>query len=135
VDECVRVDEVDVRAYFAQAEPDGVDRVLVTAAPATVADAAAITRFGGIITYDGIKFDGSETIQLDGNAFHFKRLQLRGVHSIPNLGWPKALDLLRKRLIDPELFITHRYGFDEIPEAVSFAARNRRDTVKVMVNF
>ena len=135
VDQCVKVDEIDVRGYFAQAEPDGVDRVLVTSAPATVADAAVIARFGGIITYDGIKFDGSETIQLDGNAFHFKRLQLRGVHSIPNLGWPKALDLLRKRLIDPDLFITHRYGFDEIPEAVSFAARNRRDTVKVMVNF
>ena len=135
VDACVMVDQTDVRAYFSKAEPDGVDRVLVTSAPASVNDAIAIARFGGIITYDGIKFDGSEAISFDGNAFHFKRLQLRGVHSIPNLGWPKALDLLRKRLVDPDLFITHRFGFEQVPAAVSLAATNRSDTVKVMVNF
>ena len=56
--------------------------------------AVELCRFGGIVVYDGIKFGSGGTIQLDGNAFHFKRLQLRGVHSVPNLGWPQALDLL-----------------------------------------
>jgi threonine dehydrogenase-like Zn-dependent dehydrogenase len=71
---------------------------------------------------------------LDGNDFHFKRLQLRGVHSIPNLGWPQALDLLRARVIDPDLFISHTYAFDEVPDAVRFAATARSETVKVMVD-
>lgn len=135
IDELVFIDEVDVREYFGEVEPEGVDRVLVTSPPASVADAIAITRFGGIIAYNGIKFGESQQINLDGNDFHFKRLQLRGVHSIPNLGWPKALDLLRRREIDPTDFITHRYGFDQVPEAVKFAAENRTETVKVMVRW
>jgi L-iditol 2-dehydrogenase len=108
--------------------------VLVTAPPATVNDAIAITRFGGIIAYDGIKFDQSGTITFDGNDFHFRRLQLRGVHSIPNLGWPKAFDLLRRGEIKATDFVSHRFGFDEVPAAVTLAAENRTDTVKVMVS-
>jgi L-iditol 2-dehydrogenase len=135
IDELIFVDQVDVREFLRSREPDGVDRVLVTTPPATVSEAIAITRFGGIIAYDGIKFDESGTITFDGNDFHFRRLQLRGVHSIPNLGWPKALDLLRRRLIDPADFISHRFGFDEVPEAVMLAAKNRTDTVKVMVSW
>jgi L-iditol 2-dehydrogenase len=135
IDELIFVDQVDLRDYFRQREPEGVDRVLVTTPPATVGDAIAITRFGGIIAYDGIKFGESSTISFDGNDFHFRRLQLRGVHSIPNLGWPKAFDLLRRRLIDPADFISHRFGFDDIPAAVTLAAENRTDTVKVMVSW
>jgi L-iditol 2-dehydrogenase len=135
IDELIFVDQVDVREFLRSREPDGVDRVLVTTPPATVSEAIAITRFGGIIAYDGIKFDETGTITFDGNDFHFRRLQLRGVHSIPNLGWPKALDLLRRRLIDPADFISHRFGFGEVPEAVMLAAKNRTDTVKVMVSW
>ena len=74
-------------------------------------------------------------IHLDGNDFHFKRLQLRGVHSVPNLGWPQAIQLLRDRVIDPELFISQTYAFSQVPEAVKFAANARSETVKVMVDF
>lgn len=133
VTDCVHVDKQDLRSYFEAHEPDGVDRVLVTAPPSTIPDAMRISRFGGIIAYNGIKFGGGERIELDGNDFHFKRLQLRGVHSVPNLGWPQALTLLRDRVIDPDLFITHDYGFDEVPDAVRFAATARTETVKVMV--
>ncbi len=124
-----------LQEYFREHEPQGVDRVLVTSPPATVAEAVDICRFGGIIAYDGISFDASQQIVLDGNALHFKRLQLRGVHSVPNLGWPQALDLLGRRVIDPEVFISQTFPFAEVPEAVRFAADNRKDTVKVMVDF
>ena len=135
VTDCVFVDQQDLGAYFEQHEPKGVDRVLVTSSPASVADAMRICRFGGIIAYDGIKFGGDAEIRLDGNAFHFKRLQLRGVHSIPNLGWPQAVDLLARKVIDPALFISQVYRFDQVPEAVRFAATARSETVKVMVTF
>jgi L-iditol 2-dehydrogenase len=121
-------------SYFEEHEPDGLDRVLVTAPPSTIPEAIRLCRFGGIIAYNGIKFGKAGTIKLDGNDFHFKRLQLRGVHSIPNLGWPQALDLLRARVIDPDLFISHTYAFDEVPDAVRFAATARSETVKVMVD-
>jgi L-iditol 2-dehydrogenase len=133
VDELVFVDQMDVREYFRQQEPEGLDRVLVTSPPNTVADAIAITRFGGIITYNGIKFGDAQNISFDGNDFHFRRLQLRGVHSIPNLGWPKALDLLQRRVIDPDDFISHRFSFNQVPEAIACAIEQRSETVKVMV--
>jgi L-iditol 2-dehydrogenase len=135
VTDCIYTDQQDVVAYFAEHEPQGLDRVLVTAPPSTIADAVKIARFGGIIAYDGIKFDGSESIRLDGNEFHFKRLQLRGVHSTPNLGWPQAIDLLARRAIDPDLFISHTYPFAQTPEAIRFAATARSEAVKVMVDF
>ena len=133
VTDCVYVDRQDLVAYFQEREPKGLDRVLVTAPPSTIPAAMAICRFGGIIAYNGIQFGGGETIQLDGNAFHFKRLQLRGVHSIPNLGWPQAIALLRERAIDPELFISHTFPFGQVPEAIHFAAQAREEVVKVMV--
>ncbi len=135
VTDCIFTDRTDVVACFAEKEPQGVDRVLVTAPPSTIPQATQICRFGGIVAYNGIKFGGPEKIELDGNAFHFKRLQLRGVHSIPNLGWPQALELLSTKVIDPDLFISHTYPFDQIPEAVRFSAEARSETVKVMVDF
>ncbi len=135
VTDCIYVDRQDVRAYFAEHEPRGLDRVLVTSAPSTISDAMELCRFGGTIVYDGIKFGGDEMIRLDGNAFHFKRLQLRGVHSIPNLGWPQALDLLARRVIDPDVFISHVYPFAQVPEALRCAAEARSEAVKVMVDF
>lgn len=135
VTDCIFADRIDVVAYFAEKEPRGLDRVLVTAPPSTIPQATQICRFGGIVAYNGIKFGGPEKIELDGNAFHFKRLQLRGVHSIPNLGWPQAIELLSAKVIDPDLFISHTYPFDQIPEAVRFSAAARSETVKVMVDF
>ncbi len=133
VTDCVFIDRQDLSSYFEKAEPQGLDRVLVTSPPATIADAMKLCRFGGIITYNGIKFGGGERIVLDGNDFHFKRLQLRGVHSIPNLGWPQAVELLRNKTIDPDLFISHTFPFEQVPDAVRFAATARSETVKVMV--
>jgi L-iditol 2-dehydrogenase len=135
VTDCIHVDQQDLVTYFQAREPKGLDRVLVTAPPSTIADAAQICRFGGIIAYNGIKFGRASKIVLDGNDFHFKRLQLRGVHSIPNLGWPQAVELLANGTIDPALFISHTYPFNQVPEAIRFAVRARSETVKVMVDF
>ena len=135
VSDCIHVNRQDWIPDLQAREPKGLDRVLVTAPPSTIADAAQICRFGGIIAYNGIQFGRASQIVLDGNDFHFKRLQLRGVHSIPNLGWPQAIELLGNGTIDAELFISHTYPFDQVPEAIRFAARARSETVKVMVEF
>jgi len=133
VQDCVLVDRQNLLSYFREHEPNGLDRVLVTAPPSTIPDAAKICRFGAIIAYNGIKFGGDEAIQLNGNEFHFSRLQLRGVHSVPNLGWPQAIELLETRTVDPDLFISHTYPFEQVPDAIRFAAEKRSETVKVIV--
>jgi L-iditol 2-dehydrogenase len=133
VTDIIYADKEDVVGYFQENEPQGLDRVLITAPPKTIPDAVKIVRFGGMVIYNGIKFGGDEIIKLDCNEFHFKRLQLRGVHSIPNLGWPQAISLLREGIIDPKLFISHTYPFNKVPDAIRFAAKARAQTVKVMV--
>ena len=61
------------------------------------------------------------------------------MHSIPNLGWPQALRLLApveggSPVIDPSLLISQVFPFSAVPEAVTFAATRRSETVKVMVD-
>jgi len=135
ITQAVYVDEGSAVDQIRRLEPQGLDRVLVTTPPNTIAEAVELCRFGGIIAYDGIKFGEAGKISLDGNKFHFNRLQLRGVHSVPNLGWVQALDLLRRKVIDPALFISQTFRFDQVPEAVRFAAEQRDRVVKVMVEF
>ena len=61
---------------------------------------------------------------------------MRGIHPIPNLGWPQALDLLARRVVDDsDVFISHVYPFAQVPEAMRFAAQARSEVVKVMVDF
>ncbi len=133
IKDIIYADKEDIPKYFEKVIPKGVDRVLVTAPPRTILDAIKITKFGGIITYDGIKYGEERMVTFDANEFHFKRLQLRGCHSIPNLMYPVAIDLIRRRVIDPALFVTHRFPLDKTPEAIKFAAEKRSEIVKVMV--
>jgi threonine dehydrogenase-like Zn-dependent dehydrogenase len=135
ITQAIYVDQGDSVAQIRKLEPEGLDSVLVTSPPETISDAVDLCRFGGIIAYDGIKFGEAGNITLDGNKFHFNRLQLRGVHSVPNLGWYQALDLLRRKVIDPDLFISQTYPFDQVPDAVRFAAEKRDQVVKVMVSY
>ncbi|MGQ9629545.1 MAG: zinc-dependent alcohol dehydrogenase [bacterium] len=132
-DEIIYADKENIPEYFKGTVPDGVDRVLVTSPPRTIPDAVKIARFGGIIAYDGIKYGEDRMVTFDANEFHFKRLQLRGVHSIPNLMYPVAIDLLWRGVIDPEILVTHRFPLERAGEAIEFAARERDKVIKVMV--
>jgi L-iditol 2-dehydrogenase len=105
--------EDDIPAAIRALVPQGVDRVLVTAPPRTLPLAFEIARFGAIVGLIGIEFGGAETITFDANAFHFKKLQLRASHAIPNHYFPKATDLLSRRAIDADLLISHTFSLEE----------------------
>ena len=132
VDRVVAVDEENLFDVVKREFPDGFERILVTSPPPTIPDAFQIARFGAIVAYNGIDFDRN-TITFDANAFHFKRLQLRGTHSIPNLRFPIAIDLLKKNVINPEQFITHTFKFDELPEALKVAENDKENVIKVVI--
>jgi L-iditol 2-dehydrogenase len=86
----------------------------------------------GVVVFNGIDFS-NPSISFDANEFHFKRLQLKATHSIPNLRFPIAIDLLKRKAADPDLFITHRFGFGELSRALETAERDKEGAVKVMV--
>lgn len=125
--------EDDVVAEIKAAVPQGVDRVLVTAPPRTLLQAFEIARFGAIIGLIGIEFGEGGRVTFDANAFHFKKLQLRASHAIPNHYFPMALDLLARRVVDPDLLVTHTFPLDEYQRAFQTLTDPEQTAVKVVL--
>ncbi len=111
----------------------GVDRVLVTAPPQTLLEAFEIARFGAIVGFIGIELGEGRMVNFDANAFHFKKLQLRASHAIPNHYFPMALDLLARRVVDPDLVVSHVFSLDEHESAFRTVADPGEEAVKVII--
>ena len=125
--------EDDVVGEVLSAVPGGVDRVLVTAPPRTLTDAIKMSRFGGIIAFIGIEFGTGGYINVDANEFHFKKLQLRASHAIPNHYFPMAIDLLSRRAVDPEPLLSNTLALDEAEEAFKTLIDPQERAVKVVL--
>jgi L-iditol 2-dehydrogenase len=123
----------DIAGEILRAVPNGVDRVLVTAPPRTLPLAFEIARFGAIIGLIGIEFGTGGEVTIDVNAFHFKKLQLRASHAIPNHYFPMALDLLARRVIDPDLLVTQTFALDDFARAFDALTDPDQPAVKVVV--
>jgi L-iditol 2-dehydrogenase len=115
------------------AVPQGVDRVLVTAPPRTLPQAFEIARFGAIIGLIGIEFGEGAEVSFDVNAFHFKKLQLRASHAIPNHYFPMALDLLARRVVDPDLLVSHTFSLDEYEAVFRTLTDPQQAAVKAVI--
>jgi L-iditol 2-dehydrogenase len=132
VDRVIHPDlESAVEAFKAEC-PEGYERVFVTAPVKTIPEAIPICRFGAVICYDGVDHS-NPIISFNANEFHFKRLQLRGIHSLPNLRFPMAIDLLHRKVIEAGDFVSHVYRFEEAAQAVRTAAFDKENAIKVMV--
>ncbi|MBM4043607.1 MAG: zinc-binding dehydrogenase [Planctomycetes bacterium] len=133
-DAVLHSDKDDIVTEVKKAFPNGVDRCIVTSPPQTILRALRICRFGGIVAFNGIKFGEGSKITFDANEFHFLRLQLRATHSIPNLRFPTAIDLLARGVFRAEDFVTHRLPLSRVAEAMQTAARDKENVIKVMVD-
>ncbi len=123
----------DAGDVIRRATHDGVDRVLMTAPPAAIPDALRVCRFGAIVALIGLEQRAGETVARDINAFHFQKLQLRASHAIPNHYFPIALDLLARRVIDPDKLITHAFRLSEYRRAFELADNPGERVGKVVV--
>jgi L-iditol 2-dehydrogenase len=108
-----------------------LDRVLVTAPPKTLADAFAVACKGAIVSFVGIEHGDGAFCRFDANAFHFKKLQLRASFASPALFGPLALQYLREGVVDGDALISHRFGLDELAQAM--AATHEPDAIKIVV--
>ncbi|HBC87659.1 MAG TPA: hypothetical protein DCZ94_11940 [Lentisphaeria bacterium] len=109
-----------------------IDRIMVTSAPDTIGTAAKIACKGGIITFIGLGFGEKEKISLDGNAFHFKKLQLRASFASPAMFGPMAIEYLEKGIIDGKRLISHTFPLAELAKGMEVAAKDL-DAVKVVI--
>ena len=110
----------------------GIDRVMVTAPPRTIAAAFDVACKGGIISFIGIEYGDGARCTFDANKFHFKKLQLRASFASPALFGAQALSLLREGVVDGEALVSHRFPMDEIEPALEIA-RSDANAVKVVV--
>lgn len=132
-DRVLHADRHDVVKEIVEMFPDGVERCLVTSPPQTILTAMKVAAFGGIVTFNGIKFDKTSRIRFDANEFHFRRLQLRATHSIPNLRFPMAIDMLQRGIVDGERLISHTYKLQNVARAMRTAATDKKKAIKVVV--
>jgi len=125
--------EDDIVGTIKAAVHQGVDRVLVTSPPHTLPLAFEISRFGAIIGLIGIESGGGEEVIIDINTFHFKKLQLRASHAIPNHYFPIAIDLLARRAIDPDHLVSHIYPFQDYEAAFNTLIDPEQAGIKVVM--
>jgi L-iditol 2-dehydrogenase len=126
-------EENDVVGEILNAIPKGADRVIVTAPPKTITDAIQVSRFGGIVAFNGIEYGEGSQITFDANEFHFKKLQLRASHAIPNHYFPIAIDLLNRHDLPLEALLSHVFPFNEAEKAFQIASSQQEKVLKVVL--
>ncbi len=103
----------DLQAEVKRKFPEGVDRVIVSSPPESLADALSIIKFGGIITFYGLDFGGRSKVEIDINDLIFRKISLIPTFAEPAINFPIANRLLRDGLVDARALITHTFGFEE----------------------
>jgi len=109
-----------------------IDRVLVTTPPDTLAAAVTCAAAGAIISYIGIGYGEQAVCRLDGNLFHFKKLQLRASFASPARFGPLAVEYLQRGVVAGEALISHTFGLNELGCALATAA-TAAAAIKVVV--
>jgi len=128
-------DSEDVAAGIRQQHPRGLDAVLVTIRPSVgIPLAEEVCGLGGRISLIGMANEPTDTISLNIDRFHFKKLSLVGSNHNPcSRLYPAAADLLQRGDVDAARIVSHRFPLERIQEAFEFAVAERGKAVKVMI--
>ena len=113
--------------------PNGVDRVIASSPPESMYDAFKVIRFGGIITFYGLHFGGKNVIDLDVNDMIFRKITLRPTFAEPAINFPVAVRLLRQGLVDPNLLVTHTFGFDTARDTLEAIIDGSQPIIKAVM--
>lgn len=128
-------DKEDIVSRLRQIEPDGVDSVLVTIKPSIcISQAVEVCAIGGTIAFIGVEWQPEANLRFDVDKFHFHKLKLVGSdHNPCGLLYNNAADLLRRKVIDAQKLITHRFPLERISEAFKLAVEGGKYSRKIMV--
>ena len=132
-DRVIETEKQDVEEEIKKKFPDGVDRVIVSSPPESMYEALKIIRFGGIITFYGLHFGGKSTVTLDINNIVFRKISLIPTFAEPAINFPVANRLLKDGVIDADMFVSHRFGFDEAPDTLKSIAKADIPAIKAVM--
>jgi L-iditol 2-dehydrogenase len=134
IDRIVASTEEDL-AQAVQEETDGEGAdVIFVCAPSREAQETAfrlIAPRGRINFFGGLPKDDC-VVRLDANTLHYKEFFIAGASSSLPEGNREALRLLSEKIVDPDLFITHRLPLQEIHQG--FDVVESRQGIKVVIN-
>lgn len=109
----------------------GVDAAFVCAGlPALVNDAVEGCRPGGRLNVFAGLADGGWA-RVDGNRIHYKEISVSGAANSRRANYRTALQLIESGQIDALGMITHRFGLEDLVEAIETVASG--DAIKVAV--
>jgi L-iditol 2-dehydrogenase len=117
-DDVLEVGKQDVESVIKKKFREGVDRVIVSSPPESMADALKIIKFGGIITFYGLHFGGKSSVEIDINDLIFRKISLIPTFAEPAINFPVSNQLLRDGLVDAQALITHTFGFARARETM-----------------
>lgn len=86
---------------------------------------------GGVAVLVGLPADPE--VSLDIVSAASREVTLRGVFRYANC-YPAAVELVASGAVDLDALVTHRYPFDQTPEAFDFADREKKTSMKVMID-
>jgi L-iditol 2-dehydrogenase len=112
-DMVIEVGKQDVEEEIKRRFPNGVDRVIVSSPPRSMADALKVIRYGGLITFYGLHFGGQSTVDIDINDLIFRKITLVPTFAEPAINFPISNRLLKDGLVDASKIVTHTFGFDD----------------------
>ena len=107
------------------------DRVIVTSPPVTLPEAIACCRFGGRVSVLGLDFGGRDTVQLPVNHIVFNKIDVKGVIAEPAMHFRLALELLKTKAVDPDLFLTDFVAFGDFAAKIRDVLERKTPTIKI----
>jgi L-iditol 2-dehydrogenase len=124
--------------------PAGVDRIIVSSPPASIAAALRLVRFGGLITFYGLHLggaavgpqsapDGPRILPVDFNDLIFRKISLVPTFAEPAINFPVSLSLLRQGRIDPGAIITHTFSFPYVKDTLTGIVNGSLPAVKAVL--
>ncbi|HAH86788.1 MAG TPA: L-threonine dehydrogenase, partial [Armatimonadetes bacterium] len=87
----------------------------------------------GIITFLGLHFGGKNVINLDVNDMIFRKITLRPTFAEPAINFPISNRLLKDGLIDANLLITHKFGFDDATDVMKAIVDGSQPVIKAVM--
>ncbi len=130
-DTFIAVDKTPLADYkFGKRQPD---KILVTAQPDSLPVAFKLAAQGGIISYIGVGMNHTKEVSFDADDIHFRKLSIRPSHAWPGTHAAESVRLLQTEPALGPTLISHRFGLEEIEQAMLTARDNRTVAKKVVM--
>lgn len=118
----------DAKAAISAILPEGADLIIEAAGPIEAVNLmVSLLRRGTRWNVFGITTH--ETFSLDGGLMHFLEARMDSSFGTNSLAMEKAIRLMERGLVKPELAISHRFPLTEIHQAVAVMGSPERNKV------